>query len=125
MPGAILVVDDDPVFRSIARRVLLAAGLLVAGEADSVATAMAVALATRPDAVMVDVGLPDGDGISLARELRALPWQPRVVLTSCDPDAARPADVRWSGAGAFIAKHELFNAPLERLLTASGDSAVR
>jgi DNA-binding NarL/FixJ family response regulator len=116
MPGAIMVVDDDPVFRSLAHRVIRAAGLDSGGEADSVATAMAMALATRPDAVVVDVGLPDGDGITLARELRALPWQPRVVLTSSDPDAANAADISWSGAGAFIAKHEFPNAPLERLL---------
>jgi len=38
------------------------------------------------------------------------------VLTSTDPDAASPEDLRRSGAGAFVAKHELPNAPLERLL---------
>jgi hypothetical protein len=39
-----------------------------------------------------------------------------VVLTSTDPDAASPDDVRASGAGAFVPKDELPNAPLERLL---------
>ena len=116
MPGAVLVVDDDPVFRSLARRTLIAEGLVVVGEAGNVAEAMAAAHALRPDAVLVDVGLPDGNGIALARELTALPWRPRVVLTSTDPDAASPDDVRTSGAGAFVPKDELPNAPLERLL---------
>ena len=116
MPGAVLVVDDDPVFRSLARRTLIAEGLVVVGEAENVAKAMAAAHALRPDAVLVDVGLPDGDGVALARELTALPWRPRVVLTSTDPDAASLDDVRSSGAGAFVAKDDLPNAPLRQLL---------
>jgi CheY-like chemotaxis protein len=88
--GAVLVVDDDPVFRSLARRTLIAEGLVVVGEAESVATAMAAAHALRPDAVLVDVGLPDGDGVALARALTALPWRPRVVLRKCVRCATTP-----------------------------------
>jgi DNA-binding NarL/FixJ family response regulator len=117
MSGSVLVVDDDPVFRSLARRTLTGNGLVVVGEADSVATAMVAANKLRPDAVLVDVGLPDGDGVALAHELSALPWNPRVVLTSTDPDAASADVVRASGAGAFVAKHDLPNAPLARLLS--------
>jgi DNA-binding NarL/FixJ family response regulator len=117
MPWAVLVVDDDPIFRSLARRMLLAEGLLVVGEAESVATAIAAAHELKPDAVLVDVGLPDGNGVALARELTALPWRPRVVLTSSDPDATRASDVRASGAGAFVAKDDLPKVALERLLT--------
>ena len=104
-------------FRSLARRTLIAGGLVVVGEAECVATARAAAHALRPDAVLVDIGLPDGDGIALARELTALPWCPRVVLISSDPEAASADDVRASGAGAFVAKDDLPDAPLERLLT--------
>jgi DNA-binding NarL/FixJ family response regulator len=111
------VVDDDPVFRGLARRTLIADGLVVAGEAESVATARAAAHTLRPDAVLVDIRLADGDGIALARELSALPWCPRVVLISSDPDAASPDDVRASRAGAFVAKDDLPDVPLERLLT--------
>ena len=116
MAASVLVVDDDPVFRDLARRVLAADGLTVVAEAESVASAIDVAHAVRPDAVLVDVGLPDGDGITLARRLASLPWRPRIVLTSTDADAASAEDLRRSGAGAFVAKHELPNAPLDRLL---------
>ena len=116
MSGAVLVVDDDALFRGVARRMLVAEGLDVVGEAESVATALAAAHALRPDAVLVDIGLPDGDGISLARQLTALPWRPRVLLTSTDPHAASDRDVRASGAGGFVPKDHLPNAPLERLL---------
>lgn len=116
----VLVVDDDPAFRRLAERLLTALGLAFAGEADSVAAAVAAAGALRPDAVLVDVGLPDGDGIALARVLAALPWRPRVVLTSTDADAATPADVARSGAAAFVPKEQLPNAALNRLLGGVG-----
>jgi DNA-binding NarL/FixJ family response regulator len=116
MLGSVLLVDDDPTFRRLARRMLCATGLVVVGEAGTVAAAIAVARAVKPEAALVDVGLPDGDGITLAGELTALPWRPRVVLTSTDPDAAGPEDVRRSGAGAFVAKGELPDAPLRQLL---------
>jgi DNA-binding NarL/FixJ family response regulator len=117
MPGAVLVVDDDPLFRGLVRRMLLAEGLHVVGEAGSVAAALEAAHALRPNAALVDVGLPDGDGVSLARELTSLPWRMRVVLISSDPQAASERDVRDAGAGAFVPKDDLLNAPLERLLT--------
>jgi DNA-binding NarL/FixJ family response regulator len=116
---SVLLIDDDPAFRELARRVLSGTGVKVVGEADSVATGMAAALGLRPDAMLVDVGLPDGDGVALARELAALPWRPRVVLTSIDPDAATPEDVRRSGADGFAPKDELPGAGL-RLLLAPG-----
>jgi DNA-binding NarL/FixJ family response regulator len=109
--GTLLVVDDDPVFRSLAGACSLPRGSSFVGEAESVATALAAAHELRPDAVLVDVGLPDGDGVALARELTALPWRPRVVLTSTDPKAASLDDVRASSAGAFVPKDDLPRAP--------------
>ena len=112
----ILLVDDDPVFRGLARRVLLANGLEVAREAGTAAEALAAAREAPPTAALVDVGLPDSSGVALACELAALPVPPRVVLVSTDPDAVSPDDVRRCGAGAFIPKQELPNAPLQELL---------
>jgi DNA-binding NarL/FixJ family response regulator len=114
----VLVVDDDPVFRGLARRLLEAAGLVVVGEAESFASALVAADRLRPDAVLVDVGLPDGDGVSLARRLAALPWAPRVVLTSTDADAVAPGDIGSDRIKAFIAKDQLPTAPLTQLLAA-------
>lgn len=116
MAGSVLVVDDNHVFRGIARRLLVSYGLDVVGEAATVAAAIAAAQELRPDAALVDVGLPDGDGVSLAQQLAALPWGPRIVLTSTDPDAASEQAVRGAGAVAFVTKDELPNAPLRHLL---------
>jgi DNA-binding NarL/FixJ family response regulator len=119
VPGHVLLVDDDAGFRALARRMLETVGLVVVAEAGTASAAMAAARELKPDAALVDVGLPDGDGVALARALSALPWSPRIVLTSTDPDAASSEEVRHAGAGAFVAKAELPNAPLARLLASA------
>jgi CheY-like chemotaxis protein len=115
---SVLLVDDDAEFRRLARRMLTGNGLVVVGEAETVATAIAAAHELRPEAALVDIGLPDGTGFEVARELSALPWRPRIVLTSTDPDVATAEDVRRSGAQAFVPKDDLPDAPLQQLLEA-------
>ena len=116
MAGSVLVVDDDPEFRRLAGRLLAASGLTVVGEADSVAAALAAAARLEPSAILLDVELPDGDGITLARELAALSWRPRVLLTSIDGDITTSDEARNAGARAFVHKADLPNAPLGELL---------
>lgn len=118
MSASVLIVDDDPAFQGLASRLLAECGLAVAGRVDSARAAIEAAGRLRPDAVLLDIGLPDGDGIALARELAALPWRPRVLLTSSNADAAGPSEVRRSLAEAFIPKSQLPNAALDRLLGA-------
>ena len=112
---SVLVVDDDPEFRALAARLLAASGLTVVGEADSISAALSAADLLKPSAVLVDAELPDGDGISLARDLAALPWHPRIVLISIDPDIATADNARRAGAKAFLNKVELVTAPLAQL----------
>jgi CheY-like chemotaxis protein len=116
MAGSVLVVDDDPEFRRLAWRLLAASGLTVVGEADSVAAALAAAARFEPSAILLDVELPDGDGVTLARELSALPWRPRIVLTSIDGEITTTEEAQRAGASAFINKADLPGAPLARLL---------
>jgi DNA-binding NarL/FixJ family response regulator len=113
---SVLVVDDDPQFRELAGRLLAANGLAMVGEAGSVMAALAVAAQLKPSAALVDVELPDGDGVTLARELAALPWNPRVVLTSINGDITTTEEARIAGAHGFVAKAELPNASLATLL---------
>lgn len=103
----VLVVDDDPGFRSLAVRLLERAGLHASCEADTAKRAREVANDLEPAFVLLDVSLPDGDGVALASELTQLPWRPRVVLISSDRDAASRARLARSGAAAFISKDEL------------------
>ncbi|MBV9048587.1 MAG: response regulator transcription factor [Solirubrobacterales bacterium] len=116
MPISVLIVDDDPTFRVLARRLRTASGLVVVGEAENVAEGLAMTEDLRPDAALVDVGLPDGDGFGLARQLITFPWRPRVVLTSVEPGIGSDGAVRSAGAEAFVNKSDLPNVPLARLL---------
>ena len=116
---SVLVIDDDATFRKLAVRMLERMGLEIAGEADTIEAAVAAAQALRPEAVLVDVSLPDGNGVTLAGELAAMPWQPRIVLTSNDPDAVTEAAARSAGAAAFLAKQDLPDSALRTLLTGS------
>jgi CheY-like chemotaxis protein len=113
---SVLVVDDDAEFRELAGRLLAASGLTVAGEADTCSAALEAAARLEPSAALVDVELPDGDGLTLARQLAALPWHPRVVLTSIDGEITTADEARQAGARAFVQKAELPNAPLAQLL---------
>ena len=117
MPTSVLVIDDDPEFRALAVRLLAGMGLSIAGEAGTVAAATSAAMGLKPQSALVDVGLPDGDGVALAGVLAALPWHPRIVLTSADPEAITDATARSAGAVGFIAKHELPRGRLFSLLT--------
>lgn len=115
LPLSVLLIDDDPSFRMLARRAIAGDGMSVIGEADTAREGAKAARDLQPDVMLVDVGLPDCDGITLAHELSALPWGPRVVLTSVDPDAASPDEVERSGASGFIAKHDLLGRGLRLL----------
>jgi DNA-binding NarL/FixJ family response regulator len=116
MPRSVLLIDDDAGFRALARRMVSAAGLHVIGEADTAATAIHAALELQPDLLLVDVGLPDLDGVVLARALVHLPWRPRVVLTSADRDAVHPDEVAGTGVNGFVPKDDLPGAGLALLL---------
>jgi CheY-like chemotaxis protein len=112
----VLVVDDDPAFLKLAVRILVDLGANVVTASDA-ADALEVVQDSRPTAVLVDIGLPDRNGIDLAYELLELPWGPRVVLTSSDSEAfiaieARPGRRR----PPFIAKEELESDTLRRVL---------
>lgn len=101
---------------ALARRLLAAYDDIVVLEAEGVADALVTAARVKPSAALVDVGLPDGDGFALARELAGLPWRPRVLVTSVTRAAGHAEEARRSGAQAFLNKAELPDAPLGRLL---------
>jgi CheY-like chemotaxis protein len=113
---SVLVVDDDASFRRLAARVLSGSGHVVVGEAGSVEEALARAVELQPDTVLVDIGLPDGDGFSLARELCAMPWALQVVLISSDAGGSSGPAARRAGARGFLPKDRLSGAALSQLV---------
>jgi DNA-binding NarL/FixJ family response regulator len=115
-PVRVLVVDDQSLFRDAARAVVDAtAGFAWAGEAGSGAEALEVMGRSGADIVVVDVRMPDMDGIEAARRLTNECPQVTVLLVSADPLATPAADLLRSHASVFALKHE-FRPALLRLL---------
>jgi DNA-binding NarL/FixJ family response regulator len=111
-----LIVDDDARFRALARALLQASGCAVVGEAADGAQALATARRLQPDAALVDVQLPDTDGVALARALADAIRGLRILLTSTDPSLLGAAAVARSGAVACVPKDELATVDLARWL---------
>ena len=85
-------------------------------EAGSVAEAVDAITALRPDTILIDIGLPDGDGMELALQMSALPWQPQILLISADADAVSDSDARHAGAAGFVPKVEVAGLQFRRML---------
>ena len=93
-------------------------GAEVLRTAADAAQGLAAVQDSRPEAVLVDIGLPDRDGIDLAYELLELPWGPRVVLTSSDSEAFVASEGRHARRRLpFIPKVELAGDALRLALT--------
>jgi DNA-binding NarL/FixJ family response regulator len=113
---SVLIVDDDCGFGRAAAEMLGGRGYCVLGQATTAATALALCDQLDPDAVLLDVGLPDGDGVTLAEKLRARSGRLRVLLTSTDREAVSTGLLRQSGASGFIPKTDLARSDLDRFL---------
>jgi DNA-binding NarL/FixJ family response regulator len=107
VPTTIVIVDDDPRFRGIARRLLESEGFDVIGEAADGREALAVAQELEPDVVLLDVQLPDIDGIEVATRLSSAGDGPAIVLTSTRDESDFGPRVEQSGARGFVPKGEI------------------
>ncbi|WP_432994776.1 response regulator [Dactylosporangium sp. CA-233914] len=116
MRPRVLIVDDHAGFRALARTSLESEGLAVAGEAATGREALALVAALRPDAVLLDVRLPDTDGYAVCRRIRAGWPGVRVVLCSVHPISDHGPSYAASGAHGFVAKHEFSGRPVALML---------
>jgi DNA-binding NarL/FixJ family response regulator len=115
MPPTILIVDDHAGFRRAARDMLEAEGFRVVGESATGGDALAAAKRIQPAVVLLDIGLPDIDGLQVAAQLTAADHERAVILTSSRDAADYLALVASSGARGFIPKHELCGAAIAAL----------
>jgi two-component system, OmpR family, response regulator MprA len=103
MEGRLLVVEDDAQVRSMVVRTLRYEGFEVESAGD-IATAMAAVRQSTPDAVLLDLLLPDGDGMELCRRLRASgALYPILMLTARDGLSDRILGLE-SGADDYVVK---------------------
>jgi two-component system, NarL family, response regulator DevR len=105
MPIRVLLVDDHEIVRRGLRDLLDGEpGIEVVAEAGSVSEALVRANASKPDVAVVDVRLPDGDGVALCRTLRSLEPAPAcLVLTAFDDEQAL-VEAIMAGASGYLLK---------------------
>jgi DNA-binding NarL/FixJ family response regulator len=102
-----LIVDDNEAFLASASRLLASQGLDVVGRVSSSAEAVSLAVALRPDVVLVDVQLGEEDGLALAARLAAEAPSAAVILISTHTEDELAELVAASPAVGFLAKSGL------------------
>ena len=119
-PPRVLIVDDQPSFRGMARKVLEWRGYAVAGEAASGAAAIAAAESLAPDAVLLDVCLGEDSGFDVACTLtQTRPDLAVLLVSSIDYRQCEPL-LRACGARGFVLKCDLGHADLAAFWPACG-----
>ena len=123
----VLLVDDQVLLRAGLRMILENAdGMDVVGEADDGAEATSLAVETMPDVILMDIRMPEVDGLEATRRIRAaLPEGPRIlILTTFDLDEYVYSALR-AGASGFLLKDTLAADLLSAIrVVARGDAIV-
>ena len=102
--GVFLLDDHEIVRRGVKDLLETDPGIVVVGEAGTAAAALARIPALRPDVAVLDVRLPDGDGVTVCREIRSkMPTVACLMLTSFSDDEAL-FDAIMAGAAGYVLK---------------------
>jgi len=100
----VLVIDDAPTVRTLMRRTLPFYEIDVAGEAEDALDGVAQAAALQPDAILLDLHLPDRNGTEIIRELKAVAPKARIVMFTNDDRPEAVSEAMAEGADAFVVK---------------------
>jgi len=108
-------VDPQPAARAgLAMLLRTEPGLVPVGAANGADDGIELVARLRPEVVLLEQHLSDGDGVSMCRRLKALPDSPLVILYTADDDAGLPLLARVAGADGLVDKsatpRELFEA---------------
>jgi DNA-binding NarL/FixJ family response regulator len=102
----ILVVDDHGVVRVGVRRLVTdIPGCEVCGEAGTAHDAIEQAKFTRPDMIVLDIGLPDGDGLDVIRTLRAQVARARILVLTMYDEPTLVGRALTAGADGYLVKY--------------------
>jgi DNA-binding NarL/FixJ family response regulator len=117
----VLLVDDQAVVRRALRgRFHLEPDLEVVGEASTGSEALTLAQILTPDVVLMDIEMPDMDGIEVTTALRRAVPQSVVVILSIHDDAQTQGRARAAGAVAFVEKRGATDTLLSAIRKAAG-----
>ena len=117
---SVLVIDDHESVRAGLKIALSRAGHVCVGEANTVSEARAQIAHTNPQVVVVDLSLPDGNGLEIVRWARSISNRIGIVVLTLNPAEDFLLTVMKSGASAFVEK----SAPLAELISAVEHSHI-
>lgn len=100
----IFIADDHPVFRNGIKSVLSGSDYEVVGEADTGNTALKAIAVMKPDIAILDITMPDLDGIAVTRRVVAEVPGTRVIILSMHADLNHPIDAFRAGALGYVLK---------------------
>jgi two-component system nitrate/nitrite response regulator NarL len=100
----VFIADDHPLFRLGLKFALQGQGFEVVGEAESGSQALAVCSSTQPDVAILDVKMPDGDGIQICQQLLAQSGSLVVILLTTFQEPALIQAARQAGAKGYLSK---------------------
>lgn len=120
----ILLVEDQTVLREGLRQLIESEpGLTVVGEAASVREGVAAARQLQPDVLLLDLKLPDGSGLEVARQLLAERDPPAVLVLSTYADLALVRSALELGASGYLPKSAAF-AEIVAAIRAAAEGGV-
>ena len=110
----ILLIDDHPSVRSGIKRAIESAGMSCCGEAATRAEAFAQIAHKSPDAVVLDLHLPDGSGLDIVQWIRKHSQEMAIVILTMSDEESHLIAAMRAGASAFVKK----SAPINDLVSA-------
>ena len=119
-PLSVLVIDDHESVRAGIKAALSRAGHICVGEAGSISEARAQIAHTNPQVIVVDLSLPDGNGLEIVQWARSISQRIGIVVLTLNPAQDFLLTVMKSGASAFVEK----SAPLAELISAIEHSFI-
>jgi DNA-binding NarL/FixJ family response regulator len=121
----VLLADDHRMLREGLRRSLTEEGLDIVGEAENGEEAIRLAAELRPDVVLMDVSMPELDGVEATRAIRQEPDAPQVIMLTMHADKEVLADAIRAGASGYLVKDCSTEEVAEAVrLAVQGDTAL-
>ncbi|MFH0822675.1 MAG: response regulator transcription factor, partial [Pseudomonadota bacterium] len=104
----VLIVDDHPLFREGLKNTIVRTGRYeVVGEVGRALDALKLVAQIDIDLALIDIGLPDGNGIELAKTLKRSRSEVRILIISVHTAANYIADAFEAGAAGYLVKDSL------------------